>query len=643
MEGLDRFICRNHLRSIVLTLTAAGITSFAVADGSVSTSMRHDTAAAIASCHAIIETDTPTWSVANNDALLSESITSEPFDIPQAKNSTRYQGKLTNGTDIVWKSLRSDDAPVAMQITTSIDQRPQILWHLNKACIPSDKRKLIYNDALQAIELRIIDVNDESVKSVEPLNPPVPTHVKSDTAQTNAIRVGLVDSGVNYTLPNINKRLARDNDGKIVGYDFWENDNLPFDAHFGPSPFHVSRHGTGTASLLLKEAPFVELVPYRYPRPAMKRMRDLVEHAVANNVNIIGLPLGGNKPDQWQDFAKAAEDNPDILFIASAGNNGRNIDKQPVYPAALTLPNLLVVTSADDFVVPAEGVNWGRAHVDYMLPAEQQSITDFNGEPQLASGSSYAVPRAMAIAAHWQRDNPEWTARELVAEFARRYADGSSAKYVGGGYIADPIANDDLKIVLSGVQTLTRNKPTDVDEQARVFNLPLSVFVLNDHWTSEQINQSLVQAEEILNQCQISFHSVTISQLDVPEYLQNLDTGPARTLISAIDNDSEFKPIRVFFARDTRMLLPSDGASFARANTRRRPWLQDSVWLMENIDDVGVALAHELFHVLSNVGTHSDANNNLMLPKTSSSNVELQLAQCESAIAHAKESLLLFD
>jgi len=402
LQGLDRLSYRNRLRSVVLTLTAAGISAVAVGDGNVSAAVQQqvqqDTTAAIASCHTIVESETPTWPMANSESLLSETITREPFDNPRASNSTRYQAKLADGTDLTWTSLQTDSALMAMQITAATDNRPHTLWHLNEACVPTQQRRLIYDDQFEAVELHIINLSDGSIKLVEALNPPVPELVQNHSEPT-AIRAGLVDSGVNYLLPEINQRLARDNQGEIIGFDFWDNDKLPFDVHFGPSPFHISRHGTGTASLLLKEAPFIELVPYRYPRPAMQRMRDLVEHAAANNVHIVGLPLGGNKPDEWQDFAEAALEHPDILFIASAGNNGRNIDNQPVYPAALELPNLLVVTSADDFVVPAEGVNWGRTHVDYMLPAEQQSITNFQGELVQASGSSYAVPRAMAMAA----------------------------------------------------------------------------------------------------------------------------------------------------------------------------------------------------------------------------------------------------
>ncbi len=61
-------------------------------------------------------------------------------------------------------------------------------------------------------------------------NPPLPAFHPITTSETQAVRVALVDSGVNYQLDAINSRLARQDDGSLIGYDFWDMDELPFDA-----------------------------------------------------------------------------------------------------------------------------------------------------------------------------------------------------------------------------------------------------------------------------------------------------------------------------------------------------------------------------------------------------------------------------
>ena len=55
-----------------------------------------------------------------------------------------------------------------------------------------------------------------------------------------------------------------------------------------------------------------------------------------------------------------ARQHDNMLFVVSAGNNGRDIDSQPVYPASLNLDNLLTVTSSDEDGYPADGSNWGQ-------------------------------------------------------------------------------------------------------------------------------------------------------------------------------------------------------------------------------------------------------------------------------------------
>lgn len=456
----------------------------------------------------------------------------------------------------------------------------------------------------------------------DPALPAAPAHNARTAA---ALRVALVDSGVDYRQDFINERLARHEDGSLIGYDFWDMDTLPFDAHPSPRGF-VQRHGTAIASVLLREAPDVSLVPYRYPRPEMQRMQDLVEHAADNDVRIIGLPLGGNRRDQWLAFDAVARRHPEILFVASAGNNGRDIDQDPVYPAVLDMPNLLVVTSADDFAVPAEGVNWGRGSVDYMVPAEHVPVIHFDGVPGYAAGSSYAVPRVVALAARWLQANPNWSVNDLLANLRSRYADGSQARYLGQGYLHDPLFDPDHAIGIASITPWSAASPSVQSAVER--EVPLDVLILDDHWTLPEVESVLSEAQSILAQCSLGFSEVQLRRVDAPAYLRDLETGSARTLLGAVRRSGSDRRVTTVFARDTRMRMAFDAEAFGRGNTRTRSWLSDTVWLTLALEDRGIALAHELFHVLVNSGEHSEAEGNLMLARTTGENRQLSAAQC---------------
>jgi len=370
----------------------------------------------------------------------------------------------------------------------------------------------------------------------------------------------------------------------------------------------------------------------------MSRMQQLVADAASHNVSVIGLPLGGNRLDQWEAFAAAAKQHPGMLFIASAGNNGRNIDQQPVYPASLSLDNLLVVTSADDFVRPAERVNWGRSSVDYMLPAESVQAIDFDGSIISVSGSSYAVPRAVAIAARMKASNPSWQAQAIKAEFARRYATGANSRHVGGGYIADPLA-DSTTLAAIESQIETTIQPSTKNEGS--FTLPLSLFALGDSWSTESITSAVREATTLLKQCEIAVPPIELQRVTAADYLMDLSVSSGHTLFSKLRPAGERHPVAVVFARDTTMLDPYDGEAFGEGNTRSRAWMRDSVWLTHGIRDAGIALAHELFHVLANSGTHSRLENNLMRAQTQHGGTVLTSKQCELASTNALSQGLL--
>jgi len=313
--------------------------------------------------------------------------------------------------------------------------RPVISAALNAECMVLRAARIDYDAEGRAEALAGLGPDLRREISRQPLNPPIPPG-KDPTG----VAVAVVDTGVNYLLESVAQRLARDASGRALGFDYWDMDDRPFDVDTARSPFFPLHHGTAVASILMREAPATRIIPYRYPRPDMTRMADLVADADGHGAAIINMAMGSSKRADWDALAEAAARRPHMLFVISAGNDGRDIDKEPVYPAVLKLPNFLVVTSADAFGRLAEGSNWGSASVDVMVPGEQVPVFDHRGAEGKASGSSFAVPRVAALAARLMAKNPAWRGPELKqAIIARarlsRFYDTQPVRH---GWIPDP-------------------------------------------------------------------------------------------------------------------------------------------------------------------------------------------------------------
>jgi subtilisin family serine protease len=313
--------------------------------------------------------------------------------------------------------------------------RPVLTALADGGCAIHHARAIRYDGDGTAVDLVHFAPDLVTVEASEPLNPPVPPG-----PDPGGVTVAQVDSGVTYTLPLIAERLARDADGAMLGYDFWDMDPRPFDGDFGRSPFFPIRHGTPVASLLLREVPDARLVPYRYPRPDMARMADVVAAAAAAGAAVVAMPMGSTRRADWTAFEAAAEAHPELLFVVSAGDDGRDIDADPLYPASLPLANMIVVASADDFGRLAPGANWGAVSVDLMVPGERVEVIDFRGARGTASGSSFAVPRVAALAARLKAAHPDWdTAALKRGVFARAVPPlQRGAPRVAVGWIPNP-------------------------------------------------------------------------------------------------------------------------------------------------------------------------------------------------------------
>ena len=519
---------------------------------------------------------------------------------------------------------------------TPSGRRPVLLAVAGSACNVMAGRRLTYDAHGSARSIELLLGTLERTVRVEPLNPPVPGPPAAPPAEAPRVRVGHVDSGVNYLLPEVASRLARDGDGALVGFDFWDLDARPFDANPARSAFHPQRHGTRTASLILEEAPVAELVPYRYPRHHMSRMPDLVDHAAAAGVRIVNLSMGSRRPSDWVAFETAARAHPQMLFVVSAGNDGADIDETPVWPASLALDNLLVVTSADDSGLPARGSNWGRESVDLSVPAERVLVTGFDGRVREASGSSYAAARVSAFAACLLAAHPGWTAPELKSAMlarAEKPVDDMLA-YVGGGLLRDPTGTGRGACAAepAGMTETPLGEWTpghlhrDGVVPAHTHTIALDIVLMNDAgWRIPQVHRAVGRAAEILGQCGVAFARTRLRMVDAPRRYRYLHDTWSRRLVRRLD------PTRpaVFFVRETLREPAFEAEAFGQANTRHMRALRDTVWITRAAGDVGIVLAHELFHVLADLGRHESTPGNLMNERTGPANTRLHDWQCE--------------
>ena len=297
--------------------------------------------------------------------------------------------------------------------------------------------RIIQRNKLNQIKALVELSNDfQNIKKIEFINPKVPYIYPLPLG----LKVGLIDTGINYTLPEITSKISRISPTKINGYDFVENDNLPYDIDFVGSPFFPRYHGTSVASIIIKEAPEAVIVPYKFSRKNPCTFADIIKKLTDSNIKIALLAMGSNNINDWQCFLKEAKKSQDVLFIVTAGNNNLNIDNNKIYPASFDLENMIVVSSSTLFGDLAKGSNFGIESVDFLVNGEQLEVVDHRGVRSITSGSSYAAPRVAAMAARYFAKNPDSKILEFKLMLIKR-AIKKSNNFVKYGWIPDPLDN----------------------------------------------------------------------------------------------------------------------------------------------------------------------------------------------------------
>lgn len=278
-------------------------------------------------------------------------------------------------------------------------------------CSPNTK---VYKD-IPSIKSVQAQENNSASKNIAYNNQWAISHIKGNEAwdilnQRKEIKVAVVDTGVDYTHPDLKGRVAKD-----LGYNFLNNSKDIMDDNW---------HGTHVAGIIAADADNnigisgivgkakVKIIPVKVLDKDGQGPSDIIAKGIKYSADIgadiINFSVGFDVKDKFIGEAITYAKNKGSFVVVSSGNNDINCDNSS--PASDD--GAYTVSSVNNEDVKSVFSNFGSS-IKISAPGEEILSTVPGGEYAYRNGTSMAAPYVAGVAAMVKAANPELTPDEI--------------------------------------------------------------------------------------------------------------------------------------------------------------------------------------------------------------------------------------
>ncbi|HEY9282004.1 MAG TPA: S8 family peptidase, partial [Pyrinomonadaceae bacterium] len=219
--------------------------------------------------------------------------------------------------------------------------------------------------------------------------------------------VAVIDGGVDFSHPDLaNNRWTnpadpangQDDGGDgfvddLSGWDWVSNSGVVTDpAGHGTAVAGLiaaeGDNGVGTAGVMWSASVMSLRVLDERGAGDVASAIEAIDYASARGAHVVNCSWGTDAESRALSEAVARAGRRGSLVVASAGNDSRDIDAAPRYPAAFDLPNVVAAAATNNFDQLTPWSNWGAGRAHVAAPGTDLLTTAPSGGYRVVSGTS---------------------------------------------------------------------------------------------------------------------------------------------------------------------------------------------------------------------------------------------------------------